>query len=369
MFLIAFSKEIKYNQLFTINIQKQNPKMNKNYKLKRLSNVPHKAKRLFLLGCFTALSILASYNSTLAQCTQPPGIVSQSPDRLVCTGASLYLQVIGKLTAANQPTIGSAQWYKDGQPISGAQMTALSGTATTTSAGTYYCRVGGRSFFGCQNVFVDSAPIIVTSGDIAVTDESQSSPTFCAGSGSSLFVTVSGIVLQYRWRFNGNTILNATSSTYTPTGSGEYKVDISSNCGTITKTFNVSLLNDIRNTTQNTCHTTLQGALDAANENDIIKILKSVNEDININKSVTIEALGYILSIPATLSIQAGKTLIWPASVINVNSNATITNNGTFKNNGTINYTGGTFTNTGTYTGSGTFNGNFVNNGTISPSN
>ncbi|WP_298394160.1 MopE-related protein, partial [Flavobacterium sp.] len=178
-----------------------------------------------------------------AQCTEPTSIVSQSPSQTVCLGAAMALRVTPRSTAANAPTAGSAQWYKDGQIIPGAN-TAFYNVASVTAstAGTYVCRLGGRSFFGCQNQFVDSQPIVVTLGDATVTSESPANQTFCQGAVSPLFVTTTGgPILQYRWRYNLNTISGATSSTYTPTLSGEYKVDVVTNCGTITKTFNVTI--------------------------------------------------------------------------------------------------------------------------------
>jgi hypothetical protein len=125
----------------------------------------------------------------------------------------------------------------------------------------------------------------------------------------------------------------------------------------------------VKNTSTNVSYLTLQAAIDAANPNETLTLLDNISENLIIDESVTIQAGDFMLTIPVSLTIQTGKTLVWPAATLTINASASIINNGTFKNNGTINSQGGTFTNTGVYSGSGIFNGNFVNNGQINPSN
>lgn len=120
-----------------------------------------------------------------------------------------------------------------------------------------------------------------------------------------------------------------------------------------------------------TSYPTLQQAIDAATANDVIELLSNITEDLIISESVSIDANGFNLVIPASLQIPSGKSLTWVSDNLTIDPGSLITNNGTLVNNATIQYQGGVgaFTNTGIYKGTGTFNGSVLNNGSVRPGN
>ncbi len=124
------------------------------------------------------------------------------------------------LTASVTGGVGpfTYQWYKDGSKITGA----TSSTYLATSAGTYYVRVGDGPY--CDVRSNDSVVTSVPDPQVSVT------PT-----GGELNCKVSSVLLTasvtggegpfgYQWYKDGSAIAGATSSTYSATSAGVYKV-------------------------------------------------------------------------------------------------------------------------------------------------
>ena len=84
--------------------------------------------------------------------------------------------------------------------------------------------------------------IIAVMGDPVATDMSNSELMFCENDDLYLFVTVENDV-QYQWYFNGNILSGETESyyetTFDITKEGEYYVEVSNECSTVTYYFNV----------------------------------------------------------------------------------------------------------------------------------
>jgi hypothetical protein len=132
-----------------------------------------------------------------------------------CPGGSVTIN-------ANTGSGLSYQWRKDGTAISGA--TSSSYTATTT--GNYkVVETNSNSCFDSSNavsVTLNSLP--------TATATAASATTFCLG-GSVTINANTGSGLTYQWRKNVTDINGATSSSYSATTTGSYKVVVTNSSG------------------------------------------------------------------------------------------------------------------------------------------
>jgi hypothetical protein len=150
-------------------------------------------------GCSTSSSAAAV---TVIAAPSISGPTNQS----ICSGASATLSVSASGATAYQ-------WYTaSGSAISGATSYAY----TTTTAGSYYCRV--TNTYGCS---ANSATATVTIG----TPPSISGPTnqtTCAGSSATLSVSASGATAYQWYTSGGSAISGATSASYSTGTAGSY---------------------------------------------------------------------------------------------------------------------------------------------------
>jgi autotransporter-associated beta strand protein len=126
------------------------------------------------------------------------------------------------------------QWKKNGVNITGATSTTYGKAAATADAATYTVAVTG---FGATTVLSSGAVLTV---DKAPTISGHPlNATKFAGQTNMFKVTATGGSLTYQWRFGGNPISGATSSTYTvdpvvPAAAGAYDVIVANSAGSIT---------------------------------------------------------------------------------------------------------------------------------------
>jgi gliding motility-associated-like protein len=124
---------------------------------------------------------------------------------VLCNGGSVLLTAEGG---------SSYQWYKDGQPITGA----TGNTYTATLTGTYTVDLISGS---CKAQATNNA--VVTAGNAPVGQISPASIPLCLGGNAVLTVTGG---TSYQWYKDGVAIPGATTASYTVTSLGIYSADI-----------------------------------------------------------------------------------------------------------------------------------------------
>ncbi|MFM7840228.1 MAG: hypothetical protein ACKO6K_11730, partial [Chitinophagaceae bacterium] len=146
-------------------------------------------------------------------------ISSQPVGGIVCQGATVPLSVTA--TGVNL----TYQWRKDGVNIPNA----TSSTYAAPVSGLYTVVVSGD----CGMATSTAATVVVKASTLISVQPVGAS--ICPGSSHTLSVTASGEgVLAYQWTLNGITINGATSSSYTTSAAGNYKVSVNGECGTVT---------------------------------------------------------------------------------------------------------------------------------------
>lgn len=149
--------------------------------------------------------------------TLPTATATAASATTFCQGGNVVLN-------ANSGSGLSYQWRKDGVNISSA--TSISYTANAT--GNYKVIVSNTN--GCID---SSAVITVTVNSLpTVLITPASATTFCQGN-SVLINANTGSGLNYQWRKDGTNISGATSSSYTASVAGVYKVVITNSNGCI----------------------------------------------------------------------------------------------------------------------------------------
>ena len=154
-----------------------------------------------------------------------PAIVSHSESQAICEGANVILEV---------ETAGdfNYRWTKDGNQIPGADQPQLAiNNASAANAGTYAVTVSGPC--GADAV---SAPIIITITDAPMITSESGGGQIDEGGSLTLNVTASGADLMYRWRRDGQEIIDAVQNSYTISeatleDAGAYTCVVTNNCG------------------------------------------------------------------------------------------------------------------------------------------
>ncbi|MBL0340372.1 MAG: T9SS type A sorting domain-containing protein [Bacteroidetes bacterium] len=146
---------------------------------------------------------------------QPPTWVTASGPLTICAGSSVTL----KTSAGTGYTY---QWYKYGNPISGATIRTL----IVTTSGSY--RVQFTNASGCTK---KSGSKIVTVLALPAAIITPSGPTtICAGDSVDLNANT-GAGYTYSWKKYGNVIPGATAAVYTAKSAGPYKVVVTNSIG------------------------------------------------------------------------------------------------------------------------------------------
>ena len=131
---------------------------------------------------------------------------------------------VGTLLSSSTSPSGDYQWYLDGVAIPGA----TSQTHIATVAGSYTVTVFNFNFLAsCESDPSAAHLIIPAPAAPSIIDPSTTLAiyTACMGtSGTALFATGATGTQTYKWFYNGSPIVNATSSPYTATVSGNYYV-------------------------------------------------------------------------------------------------------------------------------------------------
>lgn len=144
--------------------------------------------------------------------------------------------VAGQSTTFSAAFVGSApltfQWYKDTQPISGANGPTLTiNPVLAADAGVYQLKVSNPI---STDVASRAAALTVVSTPVTITDPTQpADQTVIEGAPVTFAVAAAGSApLSYQWFKGPNAILDATGATYTipsarPSDAGDYRVTVS----------------------------------------------------------------------------------------------------------------------------------------------
>jgi gliding motility-associated-like protein len=111
-------------------------------------------------------------------------------------------------------------WKKDNIVIPGA----IAQTYQTNSAGIYTVDV---DFGGCKSTGTIDLKVFEISSSISIPESSSISD----GGSKNVIVTTNAVSPEYKWYLNGVVIPGATSSSYTVTNTGDYKVAVTQTSG------------------------------------------------------------------------------------------------------------------------------------------
>jgi hypothetical protein len=131
-----------------------------------------------------------------------------------CTGGSVVLN-------ANTGTGLSYQWLRNGVVVPGANTAVF----TATLAGSYRVLVSAGSCSDSSNVVV-----VTVNASPGATVTAAGPTTFCQG-GSVQLNANTGTGFVYQWLLNNSPVAGATSSSFTATSSGSYRVRITNATG------------------------------------------------------------------------------------------------------------------------------------------
>lgn len=159
---------------------------------------------------------------------QPPVIVQQPADAIVCPGTRKSLSVQARGTNLTY------QWRRDGVDIAGATAKTYEMTASRESeAWIYDVRVQSA----CGTVMSTPAKVVLEEGTVIVTQPAGLS--VCPGSRAEFTVEARGKNVSYQWRKGGLPIRGARGTSYTipataANDTGVYDVVVSGACGSVT---------------------------------------------------------------------------------------------------------------------------------------
>ena len=159
--------------------------------------------------------------------SQPPSIANQPLSQTVMAGQSVTFSVTAFGTL---PLV--YEWFKNGNPISGADSSNLSlSNVQQSDAGTYSVLVSNGTK---PNALSSGAILVVSALPVAPSINTQpKSQTVTAGQSATFGVTASGTPpLSYQWYKNGTAIAGATALSYTlsnvqAANAGTYTVAVS----------------------------------------------------------------------------------------------------------------------------------------------
>jgi hypothetical protein len=170
----------------------------------------------------------------------PQAIITQQPQSV--TNNDPAVSATFSVTAMGAPPL-AYQWYS-GTPSSGTLLPGRTATnlvinpVTTNQAGNYFVVVSNASNLATSSV----AALVVYSAPVITQQPAPTNINLFAGQTMNLTVTANaGIPLAYSWKFNGATIVGATTSALTrsnlkPNNTGNYSVVLSNAYGMATST-------------------------------------------------------------------------------------------------------------------------------------
>ncbi|GAB4403870.1 MAG: hypothetical protein Kow00123_15320 [Anaerolineales bacterium] len=158
---------------------------------------------------------------TVTSVPDPDVSVTPTSGELNCNVSSVLLTA--SVSGGESPF--AYQWYKNGTAIAGA----TSSTYSATSAGVYKVVVTDHN--GCADTSNEVTVVSVPNPDVSVTP--TSGELNCNVSSVLLTASVTGgeSPFAYQWYKNGTAIAGATSSTYSATSAGVYKVVVTDHNG------------------------------------------------------------------------------------------------------------------------------------------
>ncbi len=185
-----------------------------------------------LTGCGTIIGSIINHGTISTNCgggTVPPSITMQPTSLTVTQGNNASFSV----TAAGDPPL-SYQWRFGGNNLSGATSTGFTVTcAQSTDAGNYDVVVSNNSGSATSAVATLTVriPPSITQQPVSLTVTQGDNVTFTV-------VATGDPPLSYQWRFGGNNLSGATSTSYTVIGAqaanaGNYDVVVSNNSGSV----------------------------------------------------------------------------------------------------------------------------------------
>jgi hypothetical protein len=180
--------------------------------------------------CIVSNSCGSDQSNTITLSVQTaPSITNQPSSTAVCENQSALFNISGSGTSPL-----SYQWYDGNGLISSASnSTYLISSASSSDAGTYYCKISNA----CGNVTSNTANLVVNS-NVSISSQSASK-TVCSGSSPSFAVTASGTAtISYQWYKDNTAISSANNNTLSLTSVdtsdvGSYYVVASNVCNTV----------------------------------------------------------------------------------------------------------------------------------------
>jgi concanavalin A-like lectin/glucanase superfamily protein/type IX secretion system substrate protein/PKD domain-containing protein len=161
----------------------------------------------------------AAWTNACSGCVYPPSMITAGSNTTFCSGGSVTL-------SANTGAGLTYQWKKNNVNISGATLFSF----TVTTAGNYKCVLTNSCGTVSSNV------ITVTVNSLPSATITPSDPTtFCSG-GSVMLNAPIATNRSYQWKKASSVISGATSSSYTATTGGNYKVIVTNTVTGCSKT-------------------------------------------------------------------------------------------------------------------------------------
>ncbi len=176
----------------------------------------------YIKGTIPATGCAVSQPVTVTVNPQPNGILQNPSVNYICNGSSLLL---------NAANAFAYQWYRDGQPISGA----VADNYSATVGGDYTVRFVSQE--GCIKDAVNTITLNLLSKPVLQYKLSSS----CAGSPISFtngsVITSSGNI-NWQWDFGEGGVSTIASPVYTYANGGNYSITLTANntsCSTLTE--------------------------------------------------------------------------------------------------------------------------------------
>lgn len=117
----------------------------------------------------------------------------------------------------------------------------------------------------------------------------SSTPESCAGNDGTIKVVVNDGPAPYNVAWSGGSGTTSTDITFINISNGTYVITVTDNYGNTTTASVAVGYTPVHNTTQNTYYTTIQAAINASSNDDVIDVCKGTyNELLTIDKSLTL---------------------------------------------------------------------------------